>query len=78
MNPNSTTRGAMRACLRGLCLAGVLFAMACAGSTEEKPLRLETGPDAEVTPDGLVRAKGSSLGESGSSPTPTSRATTRC
>jgi hypothetical protein len=40
-------------------LIGLLVASACIGPAEDEPLQLETGPDAEVTPDGLVRAKGS-------------------
>ena len=33
----------------------------CAGSAETRPLELESGPGAESTVDGLVRAKGSSF-----------------
>lgn len=61
---------ALRPARRSRCFAAPCLALAlvlslalassgCAGSAEDGRLQLETGPDAEVTPDGLVRAKGS-------------------
>jgi len=49
----------LRALAPALLLACILASLACAGSLDDRPLQLETGPGAEVTPDGLVRAKGS-------------------
>jgi len=46
----------------GVVVAAAVIAalsLACAGSSEDQPLQLETGSRAETTPDGLVRAKGS-------------------
>jgi len=46
----------------GVVAAALLMAaasLACAGSAEDRPLTIETGPRAETTADGLVRAKGS-------------------
>jgi hypothetical protein len=59
MHRIAVTHRVGRACSIVLCLLGLVVTLACAGTPEDKPLRLETGPDAETTPDGLVRAKGS-------------------
>lgn len=40
------------------CLLAVMF-IGCAGTRETEPLELESGPNAEISHDGLVRAHGS-------------------
>ena len=50
-----------RAAQAAILAAMLAVLVGCVGSAEQNPLEIETGPDAEITHDGLVRARGSAF-----------------